>query len=59
MAIRIHNLYTIKQIDNGYILTIHEESSPTVTGDDSYFDSLSRLITHLTNKINELSKEEK
>lgn len=52
------DVYTIRQIDNGFLLTIHEESAPIMVGDADYFDTLGRLITHLTEKFDEKRKEE-
>jgi hypothetical protein len=54
----IYDIYVIKEVDNGYVTTIHDDKLVT-TVDHEYADALSRLITHLTNKINELEKETK
>lgn len=51
LKIKKYDVYVIRQVDNGYLLKIDEEDYRVITGDEMYFDSLSRLISHLTSKL--------
>lgn len=57
MSSPIHDMYSIKQIANGYLVTINEEAL-VETCDEDYVEALSRLLTHLTHKINNLHMRE-
>lgn len=51
----VHDIYIIKQIGNGYLVTVNEDYV-VETCDKEYIDAVSRLLTHLTNKINKLQE---
>lgn len=53
MSSALHHIYTIRQIGNGYLVAINEETL-VETCDTDYLEALSRLLTHLTSKINEI-----
>lgn len=49
---KIYNVYTIRELDNGFLLSIHEDAVPIETTNTSYTESIERLITHLANQLN-------
>lgn len=51
---KIHNIYSIRQIGNGYLVTIAEDKT-VETCDTSYIDALTRLISHLANALEKVS----
>lgn len=52
----IRDIYTIRQVSNGYMLTIFEDEE-VIVFDTEYTDALSRLATHLTYKVNQLEEK--
>lgn len=57
MLTKTHDIYSIREINNGFITSIYEDGVVQIS-DTSHIDALQRLIVHLQNRLTKLTTED-